>query len=172
MEGREESMETRCEGHDELVMLAAKNTASSEAHTAQINEMFSLLREVKESVDKNLVRAEQRDRELASIKETVRDVDRKIENGLKKKIDETAASIEKMKECLDRRKEERAEERKRGLSGYFRRGYESFKDRSAYIVVTTIIITVVLTLLWLVVKFGIHTIAPNALLKLFGIIGV
>lgn len=162
-------MAVYCSGHDTFVRLVGEHAAATQAHTEQIKEVYIMLRDIKEAVDRNEVRASQRDAALANLETTVKEIDKKIENGLRQKISETAEAIQRIQMCIERRKKERDAELYAGISGYFRRGFETFKERSAYIVVTTFMITGFLTLLWLLVRLGVHQIVPHTILSLFGI---
>jgi seryl-tRNA synthetase len=152
----------RCEAHDELIKSIGRMTSASEEHSRQLGKLFSKLEDLKECVDQNEVRADLRDKKLDEI-------NHKIENGLRTTVEETKKRIEQVFACIERRKIERENEHKRGFNAYFIRGWVSFKERSAYIIVTAGIVGGVWALLFMFAKIKVFHEAPTYLLKLFGV---
>lgn len=152
----------RCEAHDELIKSIGRMTSASEEHSRQLGKLFRKLEDLKECVDQNEVRADLRDKKLDEI-------NHKIENGLRTAVEETKKRIEQVFACIERRKIERENEQKRGFNAYFIRGWVSFKERSAYIIVTTGIVGGVWALLFMFAKIKVFHEAPTYLLKLFGV---
>lgn len=152
----------QCNAHGKLMESIGRIASSSEEHSRQLSKLFSKLETLKESIDQNEVRADLRDKKLDEI-------NHKIENGLRATVLETKAKLEQIADCIERRKKEREIEETKGLSGYFKRGWVSFKERSAYIVVTAAIVGGAWAILFMFAKIRIFHEAPTYLLKLFGV---
>lgn len=147
----------RCDGHDELMRLVGANTQATQSHSAQIAEVFGLLREVATVIDKNAVRAEARD-------EALKGLDRKIENGLRADIQKTREAVNQIMACLESRKRKREAEATSGWRGAVTRGWKMFIDR-------IVLIALVLGLWWILWSFTrieIFREGPEWILRLFG----
>jgi len=151
-----------CNDHGKVLESVGKIVAASEEHTRQLEKLFIKLDEVKKSVDQNAVRAEMWDKKIDEI-------NRKIENGLRESLEETKKRVELLFNCVERRKQEREEEMKRGLVAYFRRGWLVFKERSAYIFIVTFIVGGFWVIVFIFAKIRIFHEAPTYLLHLFGV---
>lgn len=161
----------RCEGHDSLVMTVSRAAEATEQHGRQLGKIFEMVREIKEAVDKNAVRAEGRDEALAALGETIRTIDHKIENGLRSEVRECAAKIREMMGCLDARRRERAAEEIRSRQRFLRRGWEEFKRKASFILVASTIVVGGWLFLYALTRIGIFHEGPAGILRLFGIGG-
>jgi len=145
-----------------------------EIHNENVNRIFILLGEIKTEVDKNTVRAEQRDVALNEIANSVVAVDRKIEtvnskieNGLKTSIREIDVKVTGLGDCLDRRKLAREKAEQEGLDGFFKVGWKKFKAQGGFVVILLAIWFVI----WMLGKTELFKESPVGLFKLFGIGG-
>lgn len=155
---------------EELAMELGGQKKAVQFHEETFEVIFRKLDAIKEVVDKNEVRAGYRDTQLAELKVGIAEVDRKIENGLRKEVKETKAQMEKMTACVERRRKEKEVEDQRGVYGFFRRGLVQFRDRGSYIVVTSLIVGSAFIIIWVAAQVLIfHETSGLRILKLFGV---
>lgn len=161
----------RCEGHDSLVMTVSRAAEATEQHGRQLGKIFEMVREIKEAVDKNAVRAEGRDVALATLSETIQKIDHKIENGLRSEVRECATKIREMMGFLDARKKERVMAEVHSRQRFLRRGWDEFKGKAAFILVSSTIIVCAWLVVYILTRIKIFHEGPAGLLRLFGIGG-
>lgn len=154
------------EGKTNAAAILDTKTGASEIIAKQIPLSFAAFENKKELG----VRAGYRDMQLAELKVGIAEVDRKIENGLRKEVQETKAQMEKMTACVERRRKDKEVEDQRGVYGFFRRGLVQFRDRGSYIVVTSLIVGSAFIIIWVAAKVLIfHESSGIKVLKIFGV---
>jgi hypothetical protein len=155
----------KCEGHDELVRQAGMTLASTQEHAKQLSRVFEKLDTISTAIDQGKVRAEIRDESIEAIAAQVKEIDRKIENGIRTDIRKCADSIARMAECSERRRKQREEMAKAGLLGFLSVGFERFRANLSFVLVTGGFLFV----LWLLVSHPPLVEGPSRMFKLFGI---
>ena len=165
-----------CDGcKDAMEVAADSNKTAVQAltlvgeHGKQLDKLSDKIDLLRGSLEDNLVHAKGRDDRLDNITTMVRDIDKKIENGLRSEVQDTKKQVEIIMKCLERRKKERELEKEKGVAGYWRRGWLAFRDKSAFIVVTTTIIMSIYFFLWIIMKIELFNEGPGSILKLFGV---
>ena len=144
-------------------------TAATTLHTGELSTLFEKFDDLKESVDKNLAKADYRDKALEAVQKSIDGVNSKIENGLRKEVRDTSEKVDKLGACIERRKIEREEMDKKGIRGYFKRGFEEFRYKSAYILTTSLILGTVFFIIWVSAKVSLFHEGLPWILHAFGL---
>ena len=144
----------QCEKHGELMQVIGEQVEANRQQTSQIDKIFKLVGEIKTAVDQNTVRAEARDKKLATIEGD-------INNGLRAEVKDSAKKMEQLIVCMDRRKKEHD----RGVEGFFRKGFRKIYENGGVIVIVTLGYLV----LWTLDKTKIFGEGPAGLLRLLGL---
>lgn len=147
----------KCANHDDLVAAAAAGSALDEERGRQLDAIFHSLREIRTAIDQNQVRAATRDEAIIAVRNCIETVDKKIENGLR-------SEIRKILAIVDQRKVEREEAVGKGFGAFLQPGWNEFKSKASFIIVTGTIVGLV----WLVAQ-TVGKLAITDILKFFGL---
>lgn len=154
---------------EKLIAATARAETIDKEHARQLSGIFDKLDGIHTSIDQNTVRAEQRDRAVARIDKCVTEINRKIENGMRLEMQEMGGQIKNILGIVDQRKGEREEEDRSGLWGFLRPGWNEFKHKASFIVVTAVIIGTAYTFVWGVSRWTIYKEGPASVMKFFGL---
>lgn len=131
--------------------------ACVEKHGEGLEKIFDLLGDIKEQVDKNMVRAQYRDERLEEIRQDIKTVDKKIENGLRSEVRFIAQKVNDL-----------VKDQKRGLGGFFDAGMKKFKVQLGFIIIVFGFCFALWLLGWTVIKLGLFREGPIWMMKFFG----
>jgi glutaredoxin 2 len=137
-----EEIMDQCERHGDLMKSIGALEKASETHGDMLSEIFDIVRNIKESVDKNGVAAQQRDKALEETKSSIQKVDSKIENGLKMKVDKLSDQYDEFLKCYTKH----AEARKKGFRGVMNRAWTQFLDKLGFLFLVVVALLILCAL--------------------------
>ena len=129
-----------------------------------LNELDNKIASIKEEI----IKIKQ---QITGIDEKTTIVNKKVEEKIIKDLDELTTKVKKILDCIERRKQERAQEKAKGFTGYFLSGWVGFRERSSTIVVGSLIVGGFWFFIWMLTKSAVFKESPWGLLKFFGIGG-
>jgi len=147
---------------DDIILKVGEHEAKINEYGSQIATIFEKVDGMKESLDMNLAHAKYRDEALAAVQISVANIDHKIENGLRKTINEILIKVEAFGVCLEKRKAEREQKEKKTWGAMFQESWLRFKREFSYI----IIIFCFCSISWIIWKLVIFEEAPQGILDI------
>lgn len=167
---------------EDFALMVGEQKAKIEEHGKQLEKLFIKVDDVKSSVDTNIVQIENTEKSLSEVKTLIKDVDRKIENGLRAKIEEVCLKVEGLIVCIDSLVEckdgvhcgeDEQTKKEDGVVGFFAEGWTQAKKKLSYFFVILSIVCCVTAVvgfsLYIIVNLCVLHRIPVEILKCIGL---